>query len=54
MKQQNVVILGLGITGLSCVDYCLKQGILPIVVDTRAQPPGQDKLPAEVTLYAGN
>ncbi|MDO6524204.1 UDP-N-acetylmuramoyl-L-alanine--D-glutamate ligase [Motilimonas sp. 1_MG-2023] len=53
MKQQNVVILGLGITGLSCVHYCLKQGILPVVIDTRAQPPGQDKLPDNVTLHAG-
>ncbi|MCE2572069.1 UDP-N-acetylmuramoyl-L-alanine--D-glutamate ligase [Motilimonas eburnea] len=52
-KQQNIVILGLGITGLSCVDYCLQFDVIPKVVDTRAEPPGKDQLPDHVPLYAG-
>lgn len=49
----KVIILGLGKTGLSCVHYLLQQGITPVVCDTRATPPGQDQLPAEVALHTG-
>lgn len=52
-NKQKIVILGLGMTGLSCVDYCLQLGVIPAVVDTRAEPPGKDKLPEHVPLYAG-
>ena len=31
----KVVILGLGKTGLSCVNYFLRKGITPTVLDTR-------------------
>lgn len=54
MQPSNVVILGLGMTGLSCVRYYLKKGIIPTVVDTRAQPPGMEELPPEVTLVCGD
>lgn len=40
-------------TGLSCVDYCLRLGVIPQVVDTRAEPPGKDQLPENVPLHAG-
>jgi len=57
LSEQNmassIVIVGLGQTGLSCVRYFLKQGIVPVVVDSRDTPPGQDELPAQVTLYKG-
>jgi len=57
LSEQNmaspIVIVGLGQTGLSCVRYFLKQGIIPVVVDSRDAPPGQDELPAQVTLYKG-
>lgn len=57
LSEQNmassIVIVGLGQTGLSCVRYFLKQGIIPVVVDSRETPPGQDELPAQVTLYKG-
>ena len=49
----SIVIIGLGQTGLSCVRYFLKQGIVPVVVDSRDAPPGQDELPAQVRLYKG-
>lgn len=57
LSEQNmassIVIVGLGQTGLSCVRYFLRQGIVPVVVDSRDAPPGQDELPAQVTLYKG-
>ena len=48
-----VIIIGLGKTGLSCVDYFLGRGVTPLVMDTRANPPGKDQLPAEVELIHG-
>jgi len=49
----KVVILGLGKTGLSCVNYFLRKGITPIVLDTRQNPPGRNELPASVELLTG-
>ncbi|MDI5419206.1 hypothetical protein MJI12_27135, partial [Salmonella enterica subsp. enterica serovar Kentucky] len=43
--RKNVVIIGLGLTGLSCVDFFLARGVTPRVMDTRVTPPGLDKLP---------
>ena len=51
--MSKVVILGLGKTGLSCVHYFLRQGITPMVLDTRANPPGRQELPAGVELLCG-
>ncbi|MCV2528332.1 MAG: UDP-N-acetylmuramoyl-L-alanine--D-glutamate ligase [Candidatus Lightella neohaematopini] len=34
-KNKNIVIIGLGITGLSCIKFFLKRGIIPKVIDTR-------------------
>jgi len=53
-RGRNVVIIGLGITGLSCVDFFLGQGMTPRVMDTRVSPPGQDKLPAQVACHTGS
>lgn len=49
----DIIIVGLGQTGLSCVKYFLKQGIVPAVVDSRQQPPGEAELADEVSLYKG-
>ncbi|MGL4719088.1 MAG: UDP-N-acetylmuramoyl-L-alanine--D-glutamate ligase, partial [Kluyvera intermedia] len=51
---KNVVIIGLGLTGLSCVDFFLAQNVTPRVMDTRATPPGLDKLPETVERYVGS
>jgi UDP-N-acetylmuramoylalanine--D-glutamate ligase len=51
MKQ--VVIIGLGKTGLSCVTYFRQRGITPLVLDTRDNPPGKELLPADCNLVTG-
>ena len=51
MKQ--VVIIGLGKTGLSCVTYFRQRGITPLIMDTRESPPGKESLPADCRLIAG-
>ncbi|MGL5699670.1 MAG: UDP-N-acetylmuramoyl-L-alanine--D-glutamate ligase, partial [Kluyvera sp.] len=52
-QGKNVVIIGLGLTGLSCVDFFLAKGVTPRVMDTRATLPGLDKLPETVERYVG-
>ncbi|MBA2815744.1 UDP-N-acetylmuramoyl-L-alanine--D-glutamate ligase [Candidatus Pantoea persica] len=52
-RGRKVVIIGLGLTGLSCVDFFLEQGVTPRVMDTRVSPPGIDKLPEQVERYTG-
>lgn len=51
----KVVVVGLGITGLSVVRHLctLPKGLSIKVIDTRAEPPGADKLPQDVELHAG-
>lgn len=52
-QGKNVVIVGLGLTGLSCVNFFIARGVVPRVMDTRATPPGIDKLPESVERYVG-
>ncbi|OAT76646.1 UDP-N-acetylmuramoyl-L-alanine--D-glutamate ligase [Mangrovibacter phragmitis] len=53
-QGKNVVIIGLGLTGLSCVNFFLARGVTPRVMDTRVTPPGIDKLPEHVERYVGS
>ncbi|UTV28079.1 UDP-N-acetylmuramoyl-L-alanine--D-glutamate ligase [Photobacterium atrarenae] len=52
---KQVVVVGLGMTGLSVVNHLLRQpGELAIkVMDTRLTPPGRDQLPSSVALHSG-
>lgn len=52
-QDKQIVIIGLGSTGLSCVDYFIARNVTPRVIDTRATPPGIDKLPDAVERHAG-
>ena len=52
-RGRKVVIIGLGLTGLSCVVFFLAQGVTPRVMDTRVSPPGLDKLPGQVERHLG-
>ncbi|QUJ67093.1 UDP-N-acetylmuramoyl-L-alanine--D-glutamate ligase [Photobacterium sp. GJ3] len=51
----NIVVVGLGVTGLSVVNYLKRQPAAPQirVIDTRTNPPGQNELPHDVALCAG-
>lgn len=53
-QGKKVVIIGLGLTGLSCVDFFLARGVTPKVMDTRTSPPGLDKLPETVERHLGS
>ena len=53
-QGKKVVIIGLGLTGLSCVDFFLARGVTPRVMDTRVAPPGLDKLAENVDRWLGS
>ncbi|MBT1446507.1 UDP-N-acetylmuramoyl-L-alanine--D-glutamate ligase [Shewanella sp. JM162201] len=46
-KPHSHVVLGLGATGLSVVRFLSRKGIVPLVMDSRRQPPGMDVLAKE-------
>ncbi|AKC31931.1 UDP-N-acetylmuramoyl-L-alanine--D-glutamate ligase [Candidatus Pantoea carbekii] len=52
-KGKKVVIIGMGLTGLSCVDFFLAKGVIPRIMDTRMSPPGLKKLPKNIEFYCG-
>ena len=52
-QGRKIVIVGLGITGLSCVEFFLARGVVPKVIDSRNNPPGIDKLPDQVERWVG-
>ncbi|UAJ65657.1 UDP-N-acetylmuramoyl-L-alanine--D-glutamate ligase [Candidatus Schneideria nysicola] len=43
-ERENIVIVGLGMTGISCVNFFLSKGIIPRVMDSRITPPYLHKL----------
>lgn len=51
---RKVVIVGLGVTGLSCVEFFSHRGVVPRVVDSRPTPPGVDRLPGNVETFFGD
>ncbi|WP_312072778.1 UDP-N-acetylmuramoyl-L-alanine--D-glutamate ligase [Atlantibacter sp.] len=53
-QDKKVVIIGLGLTGLSCVDFFLARGVTPRVMDTRQAPPGLDNLPETIERHLGS
>ncbi len=56
LRDQSVLVLGLGDTGLSCVHWLLAQGARVSVADTRANPPHAATLGREypqVALHCG-
>ncbi|UDG80744.1 UDP-N-acetylmuramoylalanine--D-glutamate ligase [Candidatus Hartigia pinicola] len=52
-QGKKIVIIGLGLTGLSCVYFFLSRGIIPRVMDTRSSPENLKKLPNNIQYYLG-
>ncbi|WP_338055613.1 UDP-N-acetylmuramoyl-L-alanine--D-glutamate ligase [Seongchinamella sediminis] len=55
-SSEHRVVVGLGVTGLSCARHLYRQGASFSVVDTRERPPGLEELRREmpgVAVYAG-
>ena len=43
-SSEHRVVVGLGVTGLSCARYLYARGLPFTVVDTRTDPPGLEEL----------
>lgn len=57
IKNKRITVLGLGVTGLGIVRFLLSHNVLPIVADSRANPPGMDWLlehAPELTTHFGD
>lgn len=52
-RGSNIVIVGLGITGLSCVEFFLTRGVIPKVIDIDVSAPKIYKLPNIVQYCLG-
>ncbi|OOR98451.1 UDP-N-acetylmuramoyl-L-alanine--D-glutamate ligase [Haemophilus paracuniculus] len=52
-QGKTVTIIGLGKTGLSCVEFFADKGAKIQVIDTREKPAGADQLPSDVPLHTG-
>ena len=52
-QGKTVTIIGLGKTGLSCVDFFADKKVKVQVIDTRANPAGADQLAKEIPLHKG-
>jgi len=50
-QNKTITIIGLGKTGLSCVEYLQSQQANIRVIDTRQHPAGADKLPKNIPLH---
>mgnify|MGYP000875944166 CR=1 FL=1 len=48
LRDQDVLILGLGASGLAMARWCARQGARVRVADTRTEPPGLARLQADV------
>ena len=53
MQTKQAAVLGLGVTGLSVVNFLFLEGYQVTVFDTRALPPGKDKLSDQARLVTG-
>ena len=50
---QRWLVVGLGVTGVSAANWLVGQGATVTAADSRAQPPGADKLHSAVVVRAG-
>ena len=52
-ENKTVTIIGLGKTGLSCVDFFADKNAKVQVIDTRKKPAGVEQLSKEIPLHTG-
>ena len=50
LRDQHVLILGLGTSGLAMARWCARNGAVVTVVDTRQSPPQLDALKRDVPV----
>ena len=53
-QGKTITIIGLGTTGLSCVEFFADKQAQVRMIDTRANPAGADKLSKDIPLHTGS
>ncbi|CUR53649.1 UDP-N-acetylmuramoylalanine--D-glutamate ligase [Serratia symbiotica] len=53
-QDKNIVIIGLGLTGMACIDFFITRGIMPRVMDTRISPKIINILPKNLEYHLGS
>lgn len=53
-KDKIIMVIGLGKTGLSCVDFFRQKEATVQVIDTRENPTGAEQLDKNIPLYTGS
>ncbi|QLB20424.1 UDP-N-acetylmuramoyl-L-alanine--D-glutamate ligase [Vespertiliibacter pulmonis] len=53
-QGKQITIIGLGATGLSCIEFFADKNANLRVIDTRKNPAGVDKLPKDIPLHTGS
>ncbi|VFP88203.1 UDP-N-acetylmuramoyl-L-alanine--D-glutamate ligase [Candidatus Erwinia haradaeae] len=53
-QGKKIVIIGLGVTGLSCIYFFISRGVLPRVIDTRITPPNLLNIPKNIHYWFGS
>lgn len=51
---KKILILGMGLTGISCIDFFLKKGIIPKIIDESKHPKNFIKVPKNIQYSLGN
>lgn len=51
---KKILILGIGLTGISCVKFFLRKGITPKIIDESKHPIYLNKIPKNIEYYLGN
>ncbi|CAL4321317.1 UDP-N-acetylmuramoylalanine--D-glutamate ligase [Buchnera aphidicola (Protaphis terricola)] len=53
-SQKKILILGMGLTGISCINFFLKKGVTPKIIDESKKPYYLKKLPKNIQYKLGN
>lgn len=51
---KKILILGMGLTGISCINFFLKKGITPKIIDESAHPIYLKTIPKKIKYHVGN
>lgn len=53
-SDKKILILGMGLTGISCINFFLKKGIQAKIIDDSEHPPHFNKIPKNIEYSLGN
>ncbi|QCI17046.1 UDP-N-acetylmuramoyl-L-alanine--D-glutamate ligase [Buchnera aphidicola (Aphis helianthi)] len=53
-SKKKILILGIGLTGISCINFFLKRGAMPKIIDESNKPYYLDKIPKNIQYKLGS